>query len=167
MGLLDQVLGAAMGGQGQQQQGGLAGVLAGLTGGWGGGSGGALGGLGGLAALLPVVAGMLGNDNHQGGLGGLLEKFNQAGLGDVAKSWVGTGENAPISGDQLSNVLGGDMMGELAAKLGMSQGDAAGGLAQMLPGLIDKLTPQGQAPEGGVGNSGDLMGMLGGLLNQR
>lgn len=167
MGLLDQVLGAAMGGQGQQQQGGLAGVLAGLTGGSGGGSGGALGGLGGFAALLPVVAGMLGNDNQQGGLGGLLEKFNQAGLGDVAKSWVGTGENAPISGDQLSNVLGGDMMGELAAKLGMSQGDAAGGLAQMLPGLIDKLTPNGQAPEGGVGNSGDLMGMLGGLLNQR
>ncbi len=170
MGLLDQVLGAAgaaMGGQGQQHQGGLAGVLAGLTGGSGGGTGGGLAGLGGLAALLPVVAGMLGNDNQQGGLGGLLEKFNQAGLGDVAKSWVGTGENAPISGDQLSNVLGGDMMSELAAKLGMSQGDAAGGLAQMLPGLIDKLTPQGQTPVGGVGNSGDLMGMLGGLLNQR
>ena len=160
MGLLDQVLGAAMGGQGHQQQGGLAGVLAGLTGGSGAG-------LGGLAALLPVVAGMLGNDNQQGGLGGLLEKFNQAGMGDMAKSWVGTGENAPISGDQLSNVLGSDMMGELAAKLGMSQGDAAGGLAQMLPGIIDKLTPQGQAPAGGLGNAGDLMGMLGGLLNQR
>lgn len=163
MGLLDQVLGAAtaaMGGQQSQQQGGLAGMLGGLTGGSGAN-------LGGLAALLPVVAGMLSNDNQQGGLGGLLEKFNQAGLGDVAKSWVGTGENAPISGDQLSNVLGGDMMGELAAKLGMSQGEAAGGLAQMLPGLIDKLTPQGEAPAGGLGNAGDLMGMLGGLLNQR
>ena len=163
MGLLDQVLGAAgaaMGGQQSQQQGGLAGMLGGLTGGSGGG-------LGGLAALLPVVAGMLGNDNQNGGLGGLLEKFNQAGLGDVAKSWVGNGENTPISGDQLSNVLGGDMMGELAAKLGMSQGDAAGGLAQMLPGLIDKLTPHGAAPAGGLGDSGDLMGMLGGLLNKR
>ena len=162
MGLFDQVLGAAgaaIGGQ-QQQPGGLAGVLAGLTGGSGGG-------LGGLTALLPVVAGMLGNDNAHGGLGGLLEKFNQAGLGDVAKSWVGTGENAPISADQLSGVLGSDMMGELATKLGMSPGDAAGGLAQMLPGLIDKLTPHGQAPAEGLGNSGDLMGMLGGLLNHR
>ena len=159
MGLLDQVIGAAgamMGGQQQQQpqQGGLGGLLGGL------------GGAGGLAALIPVVASMLGNDSQHGGLGGLLEKFNQAGLGDAAKSWVGTGENAPISGDQLSNVLGGDMMGELAAKLGMSQGNAAGSLAQMLPGLIDKLTPQGQAPAGGLGNSGDLMGMLGGLLNK-
>ncbi len=161
MGLLDTVIGAAgamMGGQQQQpqqQQGGLAGMLGGL------------GGAGGLAALLPIVAGMLANDGKSGGLGGLMEKFNQAGMGDVAKSWVGTGENAPISGDQLGQVLGGDMMDDLASKLGMSQGDAAGSLAQMLPGLIDKLTPNGQAPAGGLGNSGDLMGMLGGLLNQK
>jgi uncharacterized protein YidB (DUF937 family) len=160
MGLLDTVIGAAgamMGGQQQQpqQQGGLAGMLGGL------------GGAGGLAALLPIVAGMLGNDSQHGGLGGLMEKFNQAGMGDVAKSWVGTGENAPISGDQLGQVLGGDMIGDIASKLGVSHGDAAGGLAQMLPGLIDKLTPHGQAPAGGLGNSGDLMGMLGGLLGQK
>ena len=155
MSLLDSVLGAAgaMMNKNQQQQDG-------------GGLGG-LGNLGSLAALLPVVAGMLGNDSQHGGLGGLLEKFNQAGLGDVAKSWVGTGENAPISGDQLGQVLGGDAMSEIASKLGMNQGDAAGSLAQMLPGLIDKLTPHGQAPAGGLGNSGDLMGMLGGLLNRQ
>jgi uncharacterized protein YidB (DUF937 family) len=150
MGLLDSVLGAAgamMGGNQQPQGGGL-------------------GNLGSLGALLPVVVGMLGNDGQHGGLGGLLEKFNQAGLGDVAKSWVSKGENAPISGDQLGQVMGGDMMGEIAAKLGMSQGDAAGQLAQMLPGLIDKLTPHGQAPQGGLGSSGDLMGMLGGLLQK-
>lgn len=157
MGLLDSVIGAAsamMGGQQQptQQQGGLAGML---------------GGAGGLGALLPVVVGMLANDGKLGGLGGLMEKFNNAGLGDAAKSWVGTGENAPISGDQIGQVLGGDMMGELASKLGMSQGDAAGSLAQMLPGLIDQLTPNGQAPAGGLGNSGDLMGMLGGLLSRK
>ncbi len=160
MGLLDSVIGAAgamMGGKQQQpqQQGGLAGMLGGL------------GGAGGLGALLPVVVGMLANDGKLGGLGGLMEKFNNAGMGDAAKSWVGTGENAPISGDQIGQVLGGDMMGELASKLGMSQGDAAGSLAQMLPGLIDKLTPNGQAPAGGLGNSGDLMGMLGGLLGQK
>ena len=157
MGLLDSVIGAAgamMGGQQQptQQQGGLAGML---------------GGAGGLGALLPVVVGMLANDGKLGGLGGLMEKFNNAGMGDAAKSWVGTGENAPISGDQIGQVLGGDMMSDLAAKLGMSQGDAAGSLAQMLPGLIDQLTPNGQAPAGGLGNSGDLMGMLRGLLNRK
>ena len=156
MGLLDSVIGAAgamMGGQQQpQQQGGLAGMLSGA---------------GGLGALLPVVVGMLANDGKLGGLGGLMEKFNNAGLGDAAKSWVGTGENAPISGDQIGQVLGGDMMSDLAAKLGMSQGDAAGSLAQMLPGLIDQLTPNGQAPAGGLGNSGDLMGMLGGLFNRK
>lgn len=150
MGLLDSVLGAAgamMGGQQQGQQGGL-------------------GNLGSLGALLPIVAGMLGNDSQHGGLGGLLEKFNQAGLGDAAKSWVGTGENASISGDQLGQVLGNDTIADIASKLGMSHGDAAGSLAQMLPGLIDRLTPHGQAPAGGLGNSGDLMGMLGGLLNK-
>ena len=144
MGLLDSVLGAAgamMGGN-QQQQGG------------------------GLGALLPVVVGMLANDSKLGGLGGLLEKFNQAGLGDVAKSWVGTGENAPVTGDQIGQVLGGDVLGDLASKLGMSHSDAAGSLAQMLPGIIDKLTPHGQAPAGSLGNSGDLMGMLGGLLGK-
>ena len=158
MGLLDSVLSAAAGsmrGGNQQQQQPQAGGLGGL-----------LGGLGGLGALLPIVVGMLGNDNKQGGLGGLLEKFNQAGMGDAAKSWVGTGQNEPISGDQLGQVLGGDMMGDLAAKLGMSQGDAAGQLANVLPGLIDKLTPNGHAPAGGLGNSDDLMGMLGALLKR-
>jgi uncharacterized protein YidB (DUF937 family) len=144
MGLLDSVISAA-GSMlaGQQQQGG-----------------------GGLAALLPVVAGMLSNDGQMGGLGGLIEKFNQAGMGDVVKSWVGTGENAAISGEQISQVLGGDMLGQLASQLGVNQGDAAGSLAQMLPGLIDKLTPNGAAPAGGLGNAGELMGMLGGLLNK-
>ena len=160
MGLLDTVIGAAgamMGGQQQPQppKGGMAGMLGGL------------GGAGGLGALLPVVVGMLANDGKLGGLGGLMEKFNNAGLGDAAKSWVGSGENAPISGDQIGQVLGGDMMSDLAAKLGMSQGGAAGSLAQMLPGLIDKLTPNGHAPAGGLGNSLDLMGMLGGLLNPK
>ena len=167
MGLLDSVIGAAgvmMGNQQQQQQqpqprqGGLAGMLGGLGG---------LGGAGGLGALLPVLVGMLANDGKLGGLGGLMEKFNNAGMGDAVKSWVGAGENAPISGDQMGQVLGGDTMGDLAAKLGMSQGDAAGSLAQILPGLIDKLTPNGQAPAGGLGNSGDLIGMLGALLNRK
>ena len=169
MGLLDSMLGSVLnaqpvGGQGGQE--GLADVLGGLL---GQGQGGAqAGGAGGLAALLPVVIGMLANNGQGGGgLGGLMEKFNQAGLGDVLGSWIGTGQNTPISGEQLGEVLGGDAMGELAAKLGMNEGDAAGELAQVLPGLIDKLTPQGAAPEDGFGDAGDLTGMLGGLLQQR
>ena len=167
MGLLDSVLGAVMnnGQQPQPQQGGVAGGgLGGL---------GALGGLGGLAAMvasnpqiLSAITGMLGNDGQQGGLGGLMAKFQNAGMGDMANSWVGSGDNQPISGDQLTNVLGQDTMSDFAGKAGMSQGDAAGQLSSILPGLIDKLTPHGQAPAGGLGNSGDLMGMLGGLLKR-
>jgi uncharacterized protein YidB (DUF937 family) len=153
MGLLDSVIGAAGAVLGGQQQSAT--------------QGGGLGNLGALGALIPVVAGMLGNDGQNGGLGGLLEKFNQAGLGDAAKSWVGTGENMPISADQIGQVLGKDTIADIAAKLGVGQGEAAGSLADMLPGLIDKLTPSGQAPAGGLGNMGDLAGMLGNLLAKR
>lgn len=146
MGLLDSVLGAVMG-AGQQQAG--------------------AGGLGGnLGALLPVITGMLANDGQHGGLGGLLEKFNQAGLGEVASSWVGKGENMPISADQISQVLGSDAVKDIAAKLGMGSGEAGGALAQMLPGIIDQLTPNGQAPAGGLGGAGDLIGMLGKMLQK-
>ena len=160
MGLLDSVLGSVMGGQ-QQAGAGPAG-------------GAAMGGLGGLIGMvasnpqmLQVITGMLSNDGAQGGLGGLMAKFQQAGLGDAAKSWVGSGENHAVTGDQMTSALGEGTIADLAAKMGMSNSDAAGSLAGMLPGLIDKLTPNGAAPEGGLGNSGDLMGMLGGLLQKR
>jgi uncharacterized protein YidB (DUF937 family) len=150
MGLLDSMLGSVL----NSQQGG-------------GQVGGQQSGAGGLDALLPAVIGMLANNGQGGGLAGLMEKFNQAGMGDVLGSWIGSGQNAPISGADLGAVLGGDTMGDLAAQLGMSQNDAAGQLAQVLPGLIDKLTPHGNAPEGGLGNAGDLFGMLGGMLQQK
>jgi uncharacterized protein YidB (DUF937 family) len=137
MSLLDSVLGAVSGQM--QQQGGLASVLGGL----------------------------LANNGSMGGLGGLADKFNQAGLGDVISSWIGKGENLPISADQLSNVLGNDTLSSIASQLGVDPAQASGQLSQMLPGLIDKLTPHGTAPAGGLGNAGDLMGMLGGLLQQR
>lgn len=117
--------------------------------------------------LLQAVMSLLDNQGSQGGLGGLLQKFQQAGLGDVIGSWVGSGQNQPISGEQLTDVLGPDALSGFAEKLGMAPGDAAGQLSNILPGLIDQLTPQGQAPAGGLGNAGDLMGMLGGLLGKR
>jgi uncharacterized protein YidB (DUF937 family) len=135
MGLLDSVLGMVTGGQ----QGG-----------------------GGNAALLNIVVGMLAN-NSQGGGGGLADivgKFQQAGMGDVVSSWIGTGQNAPVSGDQLHNVLGADTIASIAQQLGLSHGDAAGQLAQILPQVVDKLTPQGQAPAGGLGDIGGLLAQL-------
>ena len=119
---------------------------------------------GGNAALLNAVVGMLaggGQGGAQGGgLGAMLGKAQQAGLGDVVSSWIGKGQNMPISADQLGSVLGGDTLANLAKQLGMSQGDAASQISQMLPDVVDRLTPQGQVPQGGLGNVGDLLGML-------
>ena len=124
------------------------------------GQGGLGGGGGGQADLLRVVVGMLGNDAPGGGLGGLISKFQQGGLGDVVASWVGTGQNLPISPDQLHQALGSDTIANIAQQLGLSHGDAAGQLAQMLPQVIDHLTPHGQVPAGGLGDVGSLLGSL-------
>ena len=117
--------------------------------------------------IAKVLSGLLANNGELGGLNGLVDKFNQAGMGEVVSSWIGTGANQPISGDQLSQVLGGDMLGKVAGQLGMDPAQLSGQLSAMLPGLVDQLTPNGAIPQGGLGNTGDLMGMLGGLLQQR
>jgi uncharacterized protein YidB (DUF937 family) len=159
MGLLDSILGAALNqGGGQSQGGGLGGVLGSMLGG-GGGQG------GGQAALLNIVLGMLANkgggaaaSGGAGGLGDLLSKFQQGGMGEAASSWVGKGENMPISGDQLQSVLGSDMIASIAAQLGMSQGDTASQLSQLLPEVVDRATPDGQVPDNGLGDISDLLG---------
>jgi uncharacterized protein YidB (DUF937 family) len=122
--------------------------------------GGAQGGGGGNAALLNAVIGMLGNDAKGGGLAAILGKAQQSGLGDVVGSWIGTGKNMPIGPDQLTNILGSDMVANIAKQLGMPQGDAAAQMSQVLPEVVDKLTPQGQLPQGGLGNVADLLGQL-------
>ena len=120
---------------------------------------------GGTAGAIASVAGsLLANDGDHGGLGGLVGKFEQAGLGNVVSSWIGSGQNLPISADQLQSVLGSDAVAGIAAKLGINPADAMGQLSTMLPSLVYKLTPNGQTPAGGLGNMGDLAGMLGGLL---
>ena len=81
-----------------------------------------------------------------GGLGGLLEKFQQSGHGDVAKSWVGSGPNQPISPGQLSSALGPSLIKTLAEKTGMSEQDVTAQLSNILPAFVDKLTPQGRVP---------------------
>jgi uncharacterized protein YidB (DUF937 family) len=89
-----------------------------------------------------------------GGLSGLIEKFQNGGLGDVASSWVGKGDNLPVSGEQIRTVLGDDTIRGIAEKLGLSGVDASSSLAKLLPHVIDKLTPEGTVPEGGLLDKG-------------
>ena len=86
--------------------------------------------------------------SQPGGLGGLLQQFKSAGLGAHADSWVGTGQNMPVSGDQISKVLGSGNLETMAQKLGINTQTAAAGLAALLPVLIDQLTPKGQVDHG-------------------
>jgi uncharacterized protein YidB (DUF937 family) len=107
--------------------------------------------------LLEAVLSMV-NNPQTGGLAGLIQKLQESGLGNVADSWVSTGKNLPISPDQLQNALGSGELGSLAEKLGMSTGDVSSQLADLLPGVVDKLTPNGQVPD--MGSLGDLLGSL-------
>jgi uncharacterized protein YidB (DUF937 family) len=138
MSLLGSILGSVLGGQQQQAQN----------------------------PLLSIAMSLLANNSQQGGLQGLMGAFNQAGLGPVLQSWIGSGQNMPISGDQLQQVLGSGAIGDIARQLGMSQGDASSQLSALLPELVDKLTPQGQAPQGGLGNATDIMGLLGKMMQK-
>lgn len=107
--------------------------------------------------LLETVLSMV-NNPDTGGLAGLLQKFQEHGLGNVADSWVSTGKNLPISGDQIQEALGSGALGDIASKLGLSTGDVSSRLADLLPGVVDKLTPNGQVPD--MGSLGDLLGSL-------
>jgi len=89
--------------------------------------------------------------NEQGGgLAGLIQALHANGLGDVVSSWIGTGPNQPISASQIQGVLGSDAVKQLAARMGISPEAVSAKLAKVLPGAIDKLTPNGKLPEGGL-----------------
>ena len=124
-GLIGQVIGKALGG-GQAAAGGQA-----------GGTG---------NPMLDLVMGMMTNP-QSGGLQGLLGSLSQAGLGDAVKSWVSTGANIPVSGDQIQSALGSDQIAAIAQKFGLNPQDVAGQLAQILPQAVDKVTPDGQVPD--------------------
>ena len=133
-GILGNVLGASLGGNRTQSQtqDPLSSILGGLTGRSGGGTG---------NILLQLALSML---QQQGGLEGVLGKFRQAGMGAQADSWVGTGQNMNISPDQLQQVFGSGELSDIASKLGMSQDQAGSAMSQVLPELINQLTPQGE-----------------------
>ena len=83
------------------------------------------------------------NNKQVGGLEGLVSKMTSGGLGNVVNSWIGTGKNESVNSSQISNVLGSDIVGQVASKLGISPDAAAGQIATHLPTIVDKLTPEG------------------------
>ena len=164
MGLLDQILGGLAGNvQGGSPMGSPA----------AGGGGGGMSNV--LVAMLPVVLGMLANRQQaggsaafpglggaaapggmgglgglgagMGGLGGLLEQLTRSGYGQQANSWVGTGANEAIPAHAWSDVFGADGVASIAAQAGVSEDEARAGLSELVPNVVDHLTPQGQMPE--------------------
>jgi uncharacterized protein YidB (DUF937 family) len=103
--------------------------------------------------------------NRQGGIGGLAAAFQQNGLGHLVTSWIGTGANLPVSAEQIQQVLGNDQVQEIAQKAGIAPEAASAHIAEVLPDIVDKLTPAGAVPEGS-----DLMStgmsLLQGLLSR-
>jgi|APLak6261672214_1056088.scaffolds.fasta_scaffold00047_14 uncharacterized protein YidB (DUF937 family) len=82
-----------------------------------------------------------------GGIDGLVKKLQQSGMGDIAESWIGTGENRNINPDQLANALGKDQVDAVARQADIPESQGASVLSQILPAVIDKLTPDGKPPE--------------------
>ncbi len=108
--------------------------------------------------LMSSVTQLLGG---QGGLQNLISKFDAKGLGDIIDSWIGTGQNKSISPDQIQNVFGSDALSSIASKLGLNIDDLSSQLSNLLPGIVDKLTPEGKVPEGDIlSQAPDLFGGL-------
>jgi uncharacterized protein YidB (DUF937 family) len=157
---LSQVLGSVLGGGapggfgGLGNLGGLGGMLGNVLG--GASSGGADAGgqtappAGGskaamLAMLLPLAMQMI---QRNGGVGAILDKFKQQGLGPQVNSWVSTGANQPVSPDAVTNAVGADEISSMAQQLGLPEDEVAGGLAHILPHVVNHLTPDGKVSAG-------------------
>ena len=92
--------------------------------------------------------------SQPGGVAGVIQKFEQSGLGGVAQSWIGAGPNQPVAPGQVQDALGSGAIGQVAGQLGVSQGEAAGHIAQFLPLILDHLSPNGHPPPAGGGRRG-------------
>jgi uncharacterized protein YidB (DUF937 family) len=132
MGLFDQLLGGVVGEFGTTQQKG---------------------------SLMDLATSVI--QGQPGGLSGLLDQFRSAGLGNEADSWVSTGQNMPVSGDQVSHALGRGNVQTMSQKMGIPPGAMAAALATLLPIVIDRLTPKGRVEQGG-----DMSSMLASLKSQ-
>ncbi len=110
--------------------------------------GGVLGQQSGQNPLLQAVTSLLGNNSSLGGLAGLVQAFQKNGLGEVVNSWVSTGQNIPASPQQIEQGLGSDLLKQLAGTVGLSPQEASVQLSDLLPTLVDKLTPNGKIEAG-------------------
>ena len=157
MSQLDDLLGGLLGGK-SGGGGGLEDILGQLTGGKGGTATGARAGTGAgagvLGALLPLIAGFLQN----GGLNKILSGFQQKGLSSQAASWVGTGDNERVSGAEVEEVVGADEIQAIAQQLGISEEQAADAVAEVLPQVVDRVSPEGELPA--ENDLDDLFGQL-------
>ncbi|AOI65790.1 hypothetical protein WS98_04045 [Burkholderia territorii] len=129
---------------------GLLDIVGGLIGGQSGGNS--------QSALITTALEFI--NNQPGGLNGLIEKFKAGGAGDIIGSWVGNGENQPISPDTLQNVLGSEVVGSLASKVGIDPSQASSILAQVLPHVVNGATPNGEVPAGGQIDTSNVLGTL-------
>jgi uncharacterized protein YidB (DUF937 family) len=153
MGLLDDILQQAGGTSGNQASGGL-GAIAEMV-------------MKNPQILTAVLSLLNPRDTSVGGGGGLADvvgSLQKGGLGDVVSSWVGGGPNKPVDPGALANVLGPDVLGQFARKAGIGHADAGSVLASVLPELVNRMTPQGQVPQGNALDDaiGSLLGQLGG-----
>ena len=115
---------------------------------------------GGRGDLLNAVLRMLADDGDGIGADGLAERFQENGMSEVLDSWIGRGSNLPISPDDLQLVLGSDTVDGISQQVGLSRRVTADRLSQMLPFVVDKLTPHGRLPADGLGDMGQLMGRM-------
>jgi uncharacterized protein YidB (DUF937 family) len=113
--------------------------------------------------LISTVMNLVGGQS--GGLNALISQFSSKGLGDIISSWVGTGKNQAISPDQVQHVLGNDQINNIAAKLGMDNNAVKSQLSNLLPQVVDKLTPDGKVPEGDIMSK--RIDLLGGLFGKK
>ena len=132
MGLLDEVISMAASGSGGQAQHATA-----------------------LSAIISYV-----NSPQVGGIAGLQKMFHDGGLGSIFTSWVSSGQNLPVSTDQLQNVLHGGALQQAAQQSGLNVSQLTGMMSTLLPHLVDKLSPNGQLPDASA-----LQSMLKGLAS--
>jgi uncharacterized protein YidB (DUF937 family) len=95
-----------------------------------------------LTAIMTYI-----NSPQVGGIAGLQSMFQQGGLGNVVSSWIGSGQNLPVSASQLQNVLHGGALQQAAQQAGMDPSQLTGMMSSLLPHLVDKLSPNGQVPD--------------------
>jgi uncharacterized protein YidB (DUF937 family) len=98
------------------------------------------------AAVLPAVLGEVLGTGNQGGLNAIIAKLQQAGLGNQVNSWLSNGQNLPITADQIKQVLGSDVVRQLAAKYNIPVDQISEVLAHQLPIAVDKASPNGKLP---------------------